>query len=63
MKYLKDYIFTLTGGQSPQILGTESKDFDYLNNSQSEKNSECNKVIFLNIGLCDFEMIKIKSYQ
>ncbi len=33
MKYLKNYIFTLTGGQSPQILGAESEDFDYLNKS------------------------------
>jgi preprotein translocase subunit SecA len=33
MKYLKDYIFTLTGGQNPQILGTESEEFDYFNNS------------------------------
>jgi hypothetical protein len=63
MKYLKDYIFTLAGGQDPQILGTESEEFDYFNNSQSDRNSESNKVIFLNIGLCDFEMIKILCHQ
>ena len=34
MKYIKEYIFTLTGGHSPQILGTQSEDFNYLYNSQ-----------------------------